>query len=433
MEIVMKRFCFILLCQLVFACPLFAADWPQWRGVNRDAVWTETGIVEEFPKDGLKVLWEAPISSGYSGPVVSDGLVYVSDRIEKPIDSERVLCFNAKTGDEVWSHTYPRKYKIGYPAGPRTSLVIEGGKAYSLGAMGDMLCFDAKGGEVLWHESLNDVFGIKMPIWGIAASPLIYGDLIIAQIGGRDGACVVGLNKNTGKEKWRSLSDKASYSAPIIIKQAGKDVLVCWTANRVAGMNPLDGKIYWDCFFSKARMGMNISTPVKFGEYIFVSAFYEGSMLIKLDKEKTAAEIAWRRKGESEVITDSLHCCNSTPLIIGDNIYGVDSQGQLRCLDLATGDRIWEDLTAVPKARWGNIHMVKNAGKIWMFNERGELIISELSPKGFKEISRTKIIKPTKKQLKQRGGVCWTHPAFANKNIYIRNDEQLICLSLAAK
>lgn len=429
----MKHFRFILLCLVIFACSLSAADWPQWRGINRDAVWSETGIFKEFPKDGLDVIWQKTISSGYSGPVVSEGLVYVSDRIEKPVPSERVLCFNAETGDQVWSHTYPCNYKIGYPAGPRASLVIDSGKAYSLGAMGDMFCFDAKSGKVLWHESLKDVFNIKMPVWGIAASPLIYGDLIITQIGGKDGACVVGINMNTGKEKWRAVSDKASYSAPIVIKQAGKDVLICWTGTRIVGLNPQTGKVYWDCYYGESNYAMNIATPVKSGDYIFVSAFYEGSMLIKLGNKELTAKKVWKRKGESVQKTDSLHCCNSTPLIIGDYIYGIDSYGELRCLDLATGDRVWTDLTAVPKARWGNIHMVQNAGSVWMFNERGELIISELSPKGFKEISRTKIINPTKKQLKQRGGVCWAHPAFANKKIYIRNDEQLICLNLAAK
>ena len=412
---------------LVIVCTnVLAADWPQWRGVNRDAVWSETGIVEKFPKDGLKVLWRTNISSGYSGPVVSDGLVYITDLIDKPDSCERVLCFDAKTGKKIWSYSYPCKYKIGYPAGPRSSLVIEGGKAYSLGAMGDMLCFDAKSGKVLWHENLKEVFNIKMPIWGIAANPLIYGDLIITQIGGSDGACVVGLAKNTGKEKWRSVSDKASYSAPIIIKQAGKDVLVCWTGTRITGMNPLDGKIYWDCYYGESNYAMNISTPVKSGEYIFVSAFFEGSMLIKLDKEKLAAKIAWKRKGESEKHTDALHCTISTPILSGDNIYGVDSYGQLRCLDLLTGDRVWENLNAVPKARWANIHMVRNSDKVWMFNERGELLITKLSIEGFQEISRTKLIEPTEEQLDLRGGVCWSHPAYAYKHIYIRNDNELL-------
>ena len=121
----------------------------------------------------------------------------------------------------------------------------------------------------------------------------------------------------------------------------------------------------------------------------------------------------------------------STPLIQGNYIYGVDSYGELRCLDLRTGKRIWESLEAVPKARWANIHLIKNGENTWMFNERGELIISKLSPEGYSEISRAALIEPTKGQLGQRGGVCWSHPAFAYKHIYIRNDKKLICVNLA--
>ena len=141
----------------------------------------------------------------------------------------------------------------------------------------------------------------------------------------------------------------------------------------------------------------------------------------------------WQRRGASEQKTDALHCCISTPILQGDYVYGVDSYGELRCLDLKTGDRVWEDLTAVPKARWSNIHMVRNGDKVWMFNERGELIISRLSPDGFHEISRAKLIDPTEDQLGQRGGVCWSHPAFANQHIYARNDKELVCADLAAK
>lgn len=118
---------------------------------------------------------------------------------------------------------------------------------------------------------------------------------------------------------------------------------------------------------------------------------------------------------------------------MGDYIYGVDSYGELRCLDLYTGDRIWESLLAVPQARWANVHMVRHEEEIWMFSERGELIISRLSPKGYQELSRAKLIKPTEGQLTQRGGVCWAHPAFAYKNVYVRNDEELICADLSVK
>ena len=123
----------------------------------------------------------------------------------------------------------------------------------------------------------------------------------------------------------------------------------------------------------------------------------------------------------------------STPVFENGHIYGVDSYGELRCLDAATGNRIWEDKTAVPTARWSTIHLVKNGNRYFLFNERGELIIAKLSPKGYDEISRSKLLERTEDQLPQRGGVCWSHPAFANKHIFARNDKELICVNLAAE
>jgi outer membrane protein assembly factor BamB len=180
-------------------------------------------------------------------------------------------------------------------------------------------------------------------------------------------------------------------------------------------------------------MTITIATPVLDNGTLLATSFYDGMLALKLDADALAVEELWRRLGPNERNTDALHCCISTPIIEGDYIYGVDSYGELRCLDIKTGDRIWEDLTATPKARWSNIHMVRQEDKIWMFNERGELIISTLSPAGFHEISRSKLIEPTKGQLSQRGGVCWAHPAFAYKRVYARNDVELVCADLAAE
>jgi outer membrane protein assembly factor BamB len=136
---------------------------------------------------------------------------------------------------------------------------------------------------------------------------------------------------------------------------------------------------------------------------------------------------------ESGESGDALHGMLSTPILDGDYIYGVDDYGQFRCLDAKTGERVWEDLTAVPKARWATIHMVRNEDKVWMFNELGELIIAKLSPNGFEEISRAQLIEPTPGQLNRQGGVCWSHPAYANKHVFVRNDSVLIAASLAAE
>lgn len=408
-----------------------ADEWPQWRGPNRDGVWRETGIVEEFDQPQQKIRWRAPIASGYSGPTVADGRVFITDRVVEPKQIERVHCFDAETGKNLWTHTYDCVYSgVGYEAGPRASVAIDDGRAYSLGTMGHLFCFDAASGRVLWSKDCNQRYKIQMPIWGIAASPIVVGDLLIAQIGG-EGACLVAFDKATGQEQWRALDDRASYSAPILIEQAGKQVLVCWTGDNVAGLDPASGKVHWKHTFKPNKMVINISTPVLEGDRMFMTAFYDGSLMLKVHRDKLAVEPLWRRQGIDEKQTDALHSIIATPYFEGDYVYGVDSYGELRCLDAKTGDRVWESLEATPKARWSNIHMVKNGDRMFMFNERGELIIARLSPQGYHEISRTKLIEPTTDQLRQRGGVCWAHPAYAYKHVFARNDKELVSASLA--
>jgi outer membrane protein assembly factor BamB len=244
----------------------------------------------------------------------------------------------------------------------------------------------------------------------------------------------VALDKLTGMELWRNLEDDASYVAPILIKQAAKDILVVWTGQNVVGMNPENGAVYWIEEFEQKKMVINIATPVIENNYLFVSSFYDGSMLLKLHQEKLEVKKVWRRQGKSERNTDALHCIMSTPIILGDYIYGVDSYGELRCLDLLTGDRIWEDLTAVKKARWANIYFVQNGDIIYMFNEQGELLTANLSAEGFHEISRAKLIEPTHEQLNRSGeGVTWAHPAFAYKHVFVRSDKELICADLSER
>jgi hypothetical protein len=210
-------------------------------------------------------------------------------------------------------------------------------------------------------------------------------------------------------------------------------VLVYWSGDRVVGLNPADGELHWEVPFPSFRMPLGVASPILAGEHLFLTGFYDGSLLLHLDPRKLAASEVWRRRGQNERSTDALHCIIGTPLVLGEHIYGVDSYGELRCLELASGDRVWEDRTAVPRDRWSTIHMVQQGQRTWMFNERGELILAELSPEGFKELARTKLIEPTLDQLGRRGGVCWAHPAFAQRHIFVRSDEQLACFDLARR
>ncbi|MCU0914452.1 MAG: PQQ-like beta-propeller repeat protein [Planctomycetes bacterium] len=412
----------------------FAADWPQWRGLNRDGVWTEAGLVERFEGAQLPVKWRVPLGSGYGGPTVAAGRVFVMDRVVQPARQERIQCFEAETGKPLWSYAYDCVYeRIQYEAGPRASVTIHEGRAYSLGTMGHLHCLDAQSGQVLWSHDCRKEYAARVPIWGIAGAPLVEGNLLLAPVGGKDNACLMAFDPATGQEKWRALKEGVSYSAPIIIAQAGRRVLVYITDQRIVGLDPQTGQLHWEHPFVPKEMEITIATPVFDGKHLVVTSFYDGMVVLTVNPDKLAVEQLWQRRGESEVKTDALHCCISTPILQGEHIYGVDSHGELRCLALQTGDRIWEDLRAVPKARWSNIHLVRNADKVWMFNERGELLLARLAPDGFHEISRTKLLDPTTAQLSQRGGVCWSHPAFANRCIYARNDKELVCADLSAR
>ena len=196
------------LCNIgLFSKLAHADDWPQWRGPQRDGVWRESGIVEKFSSPQLPIKWRAEIGPGYSGPSVANGRVYITDRLVEPTQIERVHCFDAANGKPLWNYQYECPYDgVGYAAGPRASVLIDEGRAYSLGGTGMLYCFDAAKGDVLWHRNLKDEYQIKMPIWGIAASPLVDGDRLILTIGGEH-ACVIALNKTDGKELWKSLDD----------------------------------------------------------------------------------------------------------------------------------------------------------------------------------------------------------------------------------
>lgn len=419
------------LCFLAVPLALRADDWPQWRGPNRDGVWHETGLVEKFASSQLKPSWRVPISNGYSGPTVSEGRVYITDRVAQPKQIERVHCFDATDGKPIWSHSYDCPYRIDYDDGPRASVTIDEGRAYSLGAMGHLICFDAASGEILWKRNLDEKYKIRMPIWGIAASPLIEGDLLIVQVGGEGDFCLVAFDKVSGKPRWHALADDASYAAPIVIEQAGRRELICWVGQHVAGLDPVSGKVFWQYPFVPSQMVLSIATPVVEKDRLFVSGFYDGSLMLKLDADKLAADKVWKRVGRSERNTDSLQCLISTPYMKDGYVYGVDSYGELRCLEGDTGDRVWEELPRGGKVRWFTIHMVENQGKIWMFNDRGELVITKLSPKGYEEISRAHLIAPTRGQLGDRGGVCWAHPAFADRHVFARNDKELLAADLS--
>jgi len=423
-----------LLSSVILVPTLFSSDWPQWRGPDRDGTWKESGIVSTFDSPNLKPTWSTPVGSGYSGPTVSDGRVYLTSRLEEPEQVEQVHCVDEKTGKEIWKYVYACKYQdIGYSLGPRAAVAISDGKAYALGAMGHFHCLDAITGKVIWKKSLIDDYLVNTPVWGISASPLVDDEHVYLQVGGEGESTMVAFDKDDGAEKWRSLDGLASYSAPRFIEQNGERLLLAWTGDWFAALNPSTGAPVWKHVFDRAKMAINVADAVLDPETnrIFLSSFYDGSYLYQLNSDALSSELLWERRGRSEIKTDALHSIISTSVIRGYYVYGIDSYGEFRCLDLTNGDRIWSDQSLLEKGRWATAFLVQNGDLTWIFTEKGDLIIAHLTPEGFERISTTHIIEPTTFLPRRSGNILWSHPAYANKHILVRNDRELVSVDLS--
>ena len=418
---------------------LFADDWPQWMGPKRDNVWRDEGILEAFPDDGPRVVWRVPVAGGYSGPAVADGRVYLTDYVTKEnvkVDNfdrkqfsgtERVLCLDEATGKEIWKHEYPVRYRISYPAGPRCTPTVHEGKVYTLGAEGDLLCLDTQTGNVEWSKNFPSDYQAKTPLWGFAAHPLIDGDRLICIVGGRD-AHAVAFDKDTGDEIWRALRTlETGYVPPSIIEAGGVRQLILFHPSAVASVDPESGKLYWSVPY-EATNGAAIMTPVHEDNLLFAGSFSNTNILIELDQDKPAAKTLWRDRSKKAISP-----VNVQPFLQDGTLYGFDQNGLMYGVELKTGERLWQSGKPVNTERPSNsatAFIVKNGERFWMFNEHGELLIAKLSPKGYEEIDRVKVIEPTNNAFGR--DVVWSPPAWANRKVYLRNDKEFLCLDLAA-
>ncbi len=417
-----------------------ADDWPQWLGPKRDGIWREKGIIEKFPQGGAKVLWRAPIAAGYAGPAVADGRVYVTDRVAgdaKPGDPfqrgkypglERVFCINVADGSVIWRKEYPVDYTMSYALGPRATPCVSDGKVYTVGGEGDVRCYKTDNGDLVWSKKFNDD-GSQTPMWGYSSSPMIDGDKLIC-IGSANNIAIA-FNKNNGEIIWKNLSGKEpGYAPPVIYEAGGKRQLIIWHPAALVSLDPENGKEYWS-EKRESKMGLSIATPMKMGNMLFISSAYEGATMMQFDADSPRAKRLWHRGGRTENTTDAIHMLIPSPALKDGYVYGVEIYGQLRCLKAENGDRLWETFKATTegeKLRWATAFVIQQGDRFILANDQGDLIIANMSPKGYEEISRAHVIAPTNPDANRP--VIWSHPAFANKCVYWRNDKELICVSM---
>ena len=328
-----------------------------------------------------------------------------------------------------------------YAIGPRATPTVDGDRVYVLGAMGNLLALDVSTGRVLWQKDYVTDFNTSIPSWGITGAPLVDGDRLICLVGGEPDAKVMALDKRTGEEIWRSLSSdtEPGYNQPIIFDVGGVRQLIIFHPTGFSSLNPATGKVYWE-IEHRSQMGIVVATPVRSGPYLFFTSQYGGARMLRLDDGRPAASLLWSGPGEQDRgmthdTPNTLNSVISTPVISDGYVYGIDNDGQLRCLDAATGTLMWKtDALLKEHAMYGTAFFVRNGERFFINNDRGELVMATLSPKGFNEIGRTKLVEPTHPYVRRRQlpNVLWSHPAYANRHIVIRNDEEIVRFSLAS-
>jgi outer membrane protein assembly factor BamB len=426
-----------LLVHAAVAGTVRADDWPQWMGPGRDNVWREEGAVATFPAGGPKVLWRVPIAGGYAGPAVAGGRVFVTDYVtdadvkvanferKASTGTERVLCLDEATGKVLWKHEYPVTYTIAYPAGPRCTPTVDGDRAYTLGAEGDLFCFDAASGRVVWSRDLKKDYATKAALWGWASHPLVDGDRLVCVVG-TDVAHAAAFDKATGKELWRTgKAPEQGYVPPTIIEAAGVRQLVLAKPDGIYAVEPATGKILWETAYN-ADNGSIIMSPVQVDGHLFIGGYQEKNLLLKLRGDAPGVDVVWRNKAKH-----GISAVNVQPFAADGVLYGFHEKGDLRAVAIPSGEILWKSggpLGERPQGS-GTAFIVRHGDRCFLFAETGDLVIAKLTPKGYEEVSRAHLLEPTNVAFGRQ--VVWCAPAYANRSIVVRNDTEIVRVSLA--
>ncbi|MEM9941392.1 MAG: PQQ-binding-like beta-propeller repeat protein [Planctomycetota bacterium] len=445
---------FVVLILLPPSGSVQADDWPRWMGPDYDGVWKETGMIDQFPESGPQVVWRQDIGSGYAGPSVAGDHVFVMDRQKDegtgiktennirqqgPIEGvERVLCLDRKTGQIVWTHSYPCEYKIAYPTGPRCTPTVDGDFVFTLGAMGKLICLNRVDGNVVWEKELTEEYSTQPPLWGYASHPYVDGDQLIVPVGGK-GSGLVCFDKSTGKELWKSVSTKDIAYSPVVIYEPenGERQLIFWHGEGITAVDPKNGNEFWNVAFPEEPNPsiVTIATPVITGNQVLIAEFYKGALMLELDSNPPSVKEVWRNFAKNPKLDDAMNAMMATPVVKAGYAYGIGytrrGGGVMRCIQLDSAEMKWNNETWLGGKKpqmFSNAFITPNEDKYFLFNDLGELMIGKLSTEGFEELDRAKLLEPT--SVARGRNVVWSHPAYANGAIIVRNDKEIVCVNL---
>jgi outer membrane protein assembly factor BamB len=391
-------------CLMLTATLASAADWPQWRGPNRDGISTETGWSTQWRTNGPEQLWKFNVGLGCSSVVVSRGLLYTQGNQD---DTDTIFCFKADTGVIVWKYSYscalaPENWEGGTLATP----TVDGDRVYTVSKEGHIFCFQSDTGKIIWSKHVQNDLGGKPPTWGYAGSPFVVNNRVLFDIGAPGGG-MVALDNGTGDIVWKSGADPAGYSTPTLFTANGRQLLACFHSSALVVHELQNGKEVartpW-----KTQIDLNALTPTVAGDKIFIASGYgRGGALFELAGSEL--KYIWQTKK----MRSSFASC----VLWNDHLYGFDDV-RLTCLTFATGEVDWQ------QEGFGKGSLMLADGKLIIQGEKGDLVIAEASPTGFKELARAKVLT----------GKCWVVPVLANGRLYCKNNAgDLLCLEVSEK
>jgi outer membrane protein assembly factor BamB len=405
---------FIACCVSLGVSSALAADWPQWRGPQRDGISHETGLLKQWPKDGPKPLWKVEdVGSGYSTPAV------VGDRIfllgNKGMDDEFVAALSVKDGGKIWSTTLGKvgnpNQRPPYPAA-RSTPTVDGELIFALSSDGDLACLDAASGSKRWGKSLRDDFGGHPGQWAYSESPLVDGDVLVCTPGGKE-ATIVALNKKTGDVIWKCAlpeGDDAAYASVIIAQIGNVKQYVQFLQNELVGVDAKSGKLLWHYDKTAKNSPANIPTPLASDDYVYSAAGRSGGGLVKV------------KQGDGVFTADEVYFNTKLPTAIGgsvkvgDYLYGAGGQA-LMCVDFTSGDIKWTDRSIGPGA------VFFADGNLYLHGENGDVALVEATPDSYHERGRFTPVDPPDHGKSK----AWAYPVVANGRLYIRDMGTLWC------
>ncbi|MFN4259500.1 MAG: PQQ-binding-like beta-propeller repeat protein [Gemmataceae bacterium] len=389
----------------------WGADWPQWLGPARNGSSPETGLLTQWPAAGPKVLWKVAGGDGYSSVAVAGERAFTL--VQRGGD-ELAIALDAATGKELWSTRIGPAFKNNYGNGPRSTPSIAGDHVYVTSVTGPLVCLEAATGKVAWQKNILKEFGAENITWGLSASPLIEGDLVLV-IPGAKGAGVAAFDKRTGAAVWKTSNDKAAYASPVALTVDGQRQAIFFTAAGLLAVQPKNGQEAWSIPW-ETDYDCNICTPLVIGDRLFVSSGEKvGCALFQL-KANGAPETVWESRGPKSVMMN--YWANS--VVHGNYLYGVSGEFNapisLTCVDLNTGKVMWK------QERFGKASLTLADGHLFITTKPGDLVLVPATPTGYEEKARIRLLWDNR-----------TAATIANKRLFLRDRQHIWCLDIAGK